>query len=987
MSKITKNMDIVLQQGPELVEFYRNNPCIAAYELLGVDLAPIQRIVFEAMWFKPYTMAVCGRGFGKTFLSGALAALLALLYPGYRVGMIAPSFRQSLVISTCNYDTFWTSDGMATTTAYLYNLAQNNKELYVQSLYNQNKVLSTWRNDVRDCIGIKTTKGFELSGTADHAITTLNIINGKIDFVDLQDLRLNSYVLIKNGFNYFGNTNTLPISDFKHDWRTKDCTIPTELTSELAYLFGLIIGDGCLSIDKSGRKYRIIFTNIDKELLQSFEQLMFKYFNILPTDRNHKDRAPQLSYYCKKLVMFLLRCGFTKTTALDKKIPSVIKKSSKYCFIAFIQGLMDTDGSCYIQEHSKSDHCEISLSTSSIQLAREVQSLLLNIGIISNFNVSKKACNAKLLGRVKESICATGYKVRITGRRNIEVAAKVGLFKLERKNKLLNTYIETHFNTKELSLASYLGLPKKVVDQHPALYHQYLQDGFYFVKVTQIDHFFASTVDIEVENESCYFSSGFISHNSKMIFAEVEKLYSKSPILREATEKRPIRGSDTCYLKFKSAAGHNSSFIEALPIGNDGAKIRGSRFYCILVDEFAQVPQKIIETVLAPMSITKLDPMRKVRELERRRILIEAGLATDADFEDDTVNKMIGTSSGYYKFNHMYKRMREYWRFIDEGSKDHSVFQVPYTLLPEGFLDPKNVENSRRVMSNHEFEMEYMAAMVSDSEGFFKASLLELCTHGNDFNIELVGDKDSDYVVGIDPNQGGKAKCGVVIVKLGSPNKIVRVLALDGKTTQDITLSLQDICDSYNVKRIFMDKGGGGKAIADLLEEGYNGHEPIIEYDDKDKIKLKGRHILALTTFSTSWISDANFATLSLFEDYHLRFPQVPLDVVSDTLQDNYDLIEQLKRQCLNIIITQTTGGALHFDTPKKGQNKDLYSALILAGYGVKALMHELEEDATNVLYSAGGLIRNRQDNTWKNSVRSAGNTLVSASAVPKRRN
>ena len=38
MSKLTKNMDIVLQQGPELIEFYRNNPCIAAYELLGVDL-------------------------------------------------------------------------------------------------------------------------------------------------------------------------------------------------------------------------------------------------------------------------------------------------------------------------------------------------------------------------------------------------------------------------------------------------------------------------------------------------------------------------------------------------------------------------------------------------------------------------------------------------------------------------------------------------------------------------------------------------------------------------------------------------------------------------------------------------------------------------------------------------------------------------------------------------------------------------------------
>ncbi len=473
---------------------------------------------------------------------------------------------------------------------------------------------------------------------------------------------------------------------------------------------------------------------------------------------------------------------------------------------------------------------------------------------------------------------------------------------------------------------------------------------------------------------------------SKMIFSEVEKLYSKSSILREATEKRPIRGSDTCYLKFKSVGGHNNALIEALPIGADGAKIRGSRFYCILVDEFAQVPQKIIETVLAPMSITKLDPMKKVRELERRQALIESGLATDADFEEDSVNKMIGTSSGYYKFNHMYKRMREYWNQIEDGSEDHAVFQIPYTLLPEGFLDPKNVENSRRVMSSHEFNMEYMAAMVSDSEGFFKASLLESCTTGSNFDIELVGDKSAKYVVGIDPNQGGKAKCGVVIVKIGKPNKLVRVMALEGKTTQDITVALQEICVGYNVVRIYMDRGGGGKAVSDLLEEGYNETEPIIDRGNKDKFKLKGRHILELTTFSTSWIADANFSTLALFEDRHLLFPSNLVSTTSELVQDGYELIETLKKQCLNIVVSQTASGVLHFDTPKKGQNKDLYSALILAGYGVKALEHELEEEEESILYGNSGLIRGKGNTNWRVSQGIDRGTLTSASAIPTKR-
>ena len=319
------------------------------------------------------------------------------------------------------------------------------------------------------------------------------------------------------------------------------------------------------------------------------------------------------------------------------------------------------------------------------------------------------------------------------------------------------------------------------------------------------------------------------------------------------------------------------------------------------------------------------------------------------------------------------------------GSKDHQVFQIPYTLLPEGFLDPKNVDNSRRVMSNHEFAMEYEAVMVSDSEGFFRASVLDKCC-SLDLSVELIGDPNSEYIIGIDPNQGGKARCGVVIIRLGNPNVVVRVLALEGETTQAITSALQELCENYKIVRIFMDRGGGGKAVSDLLEAGYGDVEPIIARDDKSKLNLKGRHILDLITFSTSWIADANYATLSLLEDVKLKFPVLPLDSTSDIILDEYDLIEKLKKQCLNIVITQTTSGALHFDTPKKGQNKDLYSALILAGYGVKVLEHEsLNTDDTPVVMNTGGLVRNRNSNNWIATNIQSSNSIPSF-AIPKKR-
>ena len=66
--KNLKNKKILFEQGTELINYYRQNPCIAAYDLCRSDLAPIQRVIFEDMWFKNYVIGVMGRGCGKSHL-------------------------------------------------------------------------------------------------------------------------------------------------------------------------------------------------------------------------------------------------------------------------------------------------------------------------------------------------------------------------------------------------------------------------------------------------------------------------------------------------------------------------------------------------------------------------------------------------------------------------------------------------------------------------------------------------------------------------------------------------------------------------------------------------------------------------------------------------------------------------------------------------------------------------------------------------------
>jgi len=180
-----------------------------------------------------------------------------------------------------------------------------------------------------------------------------------------------------------------------------------------------------------------------------------------------------------------------------------------------------------------------------------------------------------------------------------------------------------------------------------------------------------------------------------------------------------------------------------------------------------------------------------------------------------------------------------------------------------------------------------------------------------------------------------------------------------------------------------MDKGGGGKAVMDLLEEGYNGHEPLIDRTDKDKKHLKGLHVLEMVNFNPSWISDANFATLALLEDKRLKFPEPPLGT-DDNSAVIFSKVNMLKSQMLSIIVTQTPSGLLHFDTPKKGQNKDLYSAMILAANGARIIEREMEEDGTPILFTQGGMVRQRAKNsTWQEHNVASKATPLPHKAIP----
>ncbi|MEY8365748.1 terminase family protein [Anaerovoracaceae bacterium 41-7] len=89
----TKWSNMVLDA--ETTAFYRRNPCIAAEDLIGVQLIDSQAWMLESSWNTPNVVWACSRNFGKSFLIAIMAILKAILYENQNIYIISSVGSQS----------------------------------------------------------------------------------------------------------------------------------------------------------------------------------------------------------------------------------------------------------------------------------------------------------------------------------------------------------------------------------------------------------------------------------------------------------------------------------------------------------------------------------------------------------------------------------------------------------------------------------------------------------------------------------------------------------------------------------------------------------------------------------------------------------------------------------------------------------------------------------------------------------------------------
>ena len=66
--------------------------------LFGIELHPIQMVILQEFWHRPFPMFIASRGFGKSFLMSLYCILKCAFVPGTKIVVVGAGFRQSKIL-------------------------------------------------------------------------------------------------------------------------------------------------------------------------------------------------------------------------------------------------------------------------------------------------------------------------------------------------------------------------------------------------------------------------------------------------------------------------------------------------------------------------------------------------------------------------------------------------------------------------------------------------------------------------------------------------------------------------------------------------------------------------------------------------------------------------------------------------------------------------------------------------------------------------
>ena len=234
------------------------------------------------------------------------------------------------------------------------------------------------------------SNGQELKATPYHKMYRLNE-DSEVEKVELKDLEIKDKILIQNGEGYYGDNHT----------------------PEIAYLMGVWAADGTVSKGRKKESNSAMLSLYGKK--QEHKEKIEEIISLLLKDR--EDLIERQAVMTPKFTNFTIHSAplykLFKEYSYDLRdkvvVPNYIKKADKETQIAYISGVLSFDG-CVTKRGY------IELGSINLSFLRDIQNILLNMGIFSSIYKGKKAGKYELpdgKGGLKLYQCNQTYKLTI----------------------------------------------------------------------------------------------------------------------------------------------------------------------------------------------------------------------------------------------------------------------------------------------------------------------------------------------------------------------------------------------------------------------------------------------------------------------------------------------------------------------------------------------------------------------------------------------
>lgn len=394
----------------------------------------------------------------------------------------------------------------------------------------------------RNTIKVTTRFGYEIEGTANHPVL-VRTKEGMELWRKLGEIEKEDCIIINRNIDLWGGKINIPkeilneLYNFKYHHNVKKYKCPNILDEDIAYVIGLLIGDGTLTY-KNG----FTLSNADKEIVDEFSRIMNDKFGYIPKKKKNKPDYQVTSLWIR---IFLEKIGLGHANALKKEVPYSILQAPKRIVKAFLQGLFDTDGDT-VKKYGNA-----SLSSSSYKLAKQIQLIFLNFGIVSSlkekktnrnknyrvqvygenailfhkvigFRLSRKKIRKDLASKLRMPNYGIPYlnqllkdvQRRIVNKKNKAIALK----KVKEINSIFYTYLPKNSNisyNKLNELINYCKLNKVNCQELEGIFNNYyLYEPI--VKITNSNEL-KDVYDFSVPKTHSFTANGLINHNSSLM--------------------------------------------------------------------------------------------------------------------------------------------------------------------------------------------------------------------------------------------------------------------------------------------------------------------------------------------------------------------------------------------------------------------------------------------------------------------------------------